>query len=40
MPFIMVSNWGFDPSDNALYRLGLLNPVSSAILVIPIAFAI
>jgi hypothetical protein len=37
--FIIVSNCGFAPSDKALYKLGLLNPVSSAIFVIPIDFA-
>ena len=31
--FIIVENCGLDPSDNDLYKLGLLIPVSSAILV-------
>src|SRR5690606_33487608 len=34
--FIIVPNCGLAPSDKALYKLGLLSPVSSAILVIPI----
>ena len=38
--FIIVENWGFKPCDNALYKFGLLIPVSCAILVMPIAFAI
>src|SRR5690606_24244829 len=37
--FIIVSNCGFAPSDNALYKLGLLIPASFAILDIPIALA-
>ncbi len=35
---MIVSNWGFDPSDNALYKLGLLSPVSWAIFDIPIDY--
>ncbi len=37
--FNIVANFSFAPSDNALFKLGRLSPVSSAILVIPIAFA-
>ena len=36
----MVENWGFAPSESALYKLGRLSPVSAAIFVMPMALAI
>jgi hypothetical protein len=38
--FITVSNLGFESGFNALYKLSLPNPVSVAILLIPLALAI